>query len=218
MPKPSHGCVSDQEEIAVLFAEYDLLALPVVDDERRPIGLVTIDDVVDVMQDEATQDMYEMAAIISDELEDQRSTIGAVRRRLPWLLVCLAGTLVSGVVIQVFSESSRLSSLWVWLTVFMPAIMAMGGNSGIQTSTVTVRSLATGDLVAGQLLAALARELRVALGLGVLLGLLVLAVAYAWTNDHDAERRSLSAYLLQYRPLRAQPMALSVFNRPRRVH
>ena len=80
--------------------------------------------------------------------------------------------------IQLFSESAQLKKIWVLLTVFMPAIMAMGGNSGIQTSTVTVRGLATGDLMAGQLLAALARELRVALGLGVLLGLLVLAVAY----------------------------------------
>ncbi len=173
---------TDQEDIARLFADYDLLALPVVDAENRPIGLVTIDDVVDVIHDEATQDIYEMAAITSDQ-HDQRSTMSAVRRRLPWLLVCLAGTLVSGVVIQLFSESAQLKTIWVLLTIFMPAIMAMGGNSGIQTSTVTVRSLATGDLVAGQLLAVLARELRVALGLGALLGLLVLVVAFVWTDD-----------------------------------
>ena len=173
---------TDQEEVARLFDEYDLLALPVIDDVGRPIGLVTVDDAVDVMRDEATEDIDKMAAILSGET-DERSTTGIMRRRLPWLLVCLAGTLVSGAVIQQFSESTQLASTWVLLTVFMPAIMAMGGNSGIQTSTVTVRSLATGDLVAGQLLVTLARELRVALGVGAFLAVLVLAVAYAWTGD-----------------------------------
>ena len=173
---------TDQEQVARLFDEYDLLALPVVDGEGRPIGLVTVDDAVDVMRDEATEDIDKMAAILSGET-DERSTVSVMRRRLPWLLVCLAGTLVSGVVIQQFSASTRLADIWVLLTIFMPAIMAMGGNSGIQTSTVTVRSLATGDLVAGQLLVALGRELRVALGVGAFLAALVLAVAYAWTSD-----------------------------------
>ena len=94
----------DQEEIVQIFADYDLLALPVVDEEGRLVGRVTVDDIVDIIQEEATEDIYEMAAIISDEME-ARSVVKIVRRRLPWLLVCLAGTLISGGVIDAFSES-----------------------------------------------------------------------------------------------------------------
>ena len=170
----------DREEIVQIFADYDLLALPVVDEEGRLVGRVTVDDIVDIIQEEATEDIYEMAAIISDEME-ARSVVKIVRRRLPWLLVCLAGTLISGGVIDAFSES--LEHLWVLLMIFVPAIMAMGGNTGIQTSTVTVRSLATGQLPSEEIFSTVFRELRVALGMGKFLGVLVFVVAYLWTGD-----------------------------------
>ena len=102
---------------------------------------VTVDDIVDVIRDEATEDIYEMAAMSSEEIGEP-STFAVMRRRLPWLLLCLAGTLACGAVIDRFED--LLSRLGV-LILFVPAIMAMGGNSGIQTSTVTVRSLATED-------------------------------------------------------------------------
>ena len=89
------GTEVDQEEIARMFSDYDLLALPVVDQEGRLEGMVTVDDVVSVIEEEATEDIYEMAAISSLEVEE-RSVAGIVRRRLPWLLVCLAGTLLAG--------------------------------------------------------------------------------------------------------------------------
>ena len=168
----------DREEIVQIFADYDLLALPVVDEEGRLVGRVTVDDIVDIIQEEATEDIYEMAAISAEELEE-RSAMGVVRRRLPWLLVCLAGTLVSGGVIDLFSEV--LTSAGV-LVLFVPAIMAMGGNSGIQTSTVTVRSLATGQLQLGNIWWTVWRELRVALSMGLFLGLLVFVVARVWTG------------------------------------
>ena len=127
----------DQEEIAYIFAEYDLLVLPVVDDVGRLVGVVTVDDIFDVIEEETTEDMYEMAAIPSEERTDRPAT-GVVRLRLPWLLVCLGGTLLAGAVIEGFDDT--LSKV-IALSFFVPAVMAMGGNTGIQTATVTVREL-----------------------------------------------------------------------------
>ena len=171
---------TDQEEIAQIFADYDLLALPVVDEDGELVGQVTVDDVVDIIQEEATEDFYEMAAIRPGESEE-RSVLRIVRRRLPWLLVCLAGTLLSGGVIHLFFES--LADVWPLLVIFVPAIMAMGGNTGIQTSTVTVRSLATGQLPPGEVFSTVFRELSIALSMGTLLAVLVFGVAFQWTGD-----------------------------------
>lgn len=122
-----------QEEIAAIFADYDLLALPVVDEHDELIGQVTVDDIVDVIHEEATEDNLKMAALSP-------------------------------------------------LVLFVPAIMAMDGNSGIQTSTVTVRALATGALPRGRVGPALRRELRAAAGIGLLLGTVVFLVARVWTD------------------------------------
>lgn len=168
----------DQEEIAEIFADYDLLAMPVVDASGTLVGQVTVDDIVDVIQEEATEDNLKMAATSSEEMED-RSVLSVMRHRLPWLLFCLVGTLLSGGVLDLFSGVLATLSP---LVLFVPAIMAMGGNSGIQTSTVTVRSLATGILLPEQVHRALWRELRVATLMGMFLGLVVFAVAYVWTD------------------------------------
>ncbi|MCC7263818.1 MAG: magnesium transporter [Candidatus Latescibacteria bacterium] len=169
----------DQEEIARLFADYDLVALPVVDDEGRLVGQVTVDDVVDVINNEATEDIYGMAGTSAEELE-ARSIGGVLRRRLPWLLVCMGGSMFSGAVIDGYSGIVAASSM---LWVFVPGIMGMGGNTGVQTSTVTVRSLATGHLKTGALWANLWREMRVAMSIGVILGLLIYGVARLWSGD-----------------------------------
>ena len=168
----------DQEEIAEIFADYDLLAMPIVDAHGTLVGQVTVDDIVDVIQEEATEDNLKMAATSSEEMED-RSVFGVMRHRLPWLLFCLLGTLLSGGVLDLFSGVLATLSP---LVLFVPAIMAMGGNSGIQTSTVTVRSLATGILLPEEVYSALWRELRVAALMGTFLGLVVFAVAYVWTD------------------------------------
>ena len=169
----------DQEEIAHLFRDYDLVALPVVDGAGHLIGEVTVDDIVAVIDEEATEDMYVMAATSSEEREE-RSTLGVVRRRIPWLLVCLAGTLMAGGMIDAFQES--LANLTA-LLFFMPAIMAMGGNTGIQTSTVTIRNLATGELQSGTVLKSISREMRVAAMMGMTLGILVFCVSQLWTGN-----------------------------------
>ena len=150
-----------------------------VDGTGRLVGRVTVDDVVDVIQEEATEDIYEMAAIVSEAFE-KSSVLGAVRGRLPWLLVCLGGTLLSGAVIDAFAETlARVEMLFV----FVPAIMAMGGNAGIQTSTVIVRGLATGHLLPAEAGLTLLREFRIATGVGKLIAVLVFAVAYVWTGS-----------------------------------
>ncbi len=118
----------DKEEIARIFAEYDLLAVPVVEEGGELVGQVTVDDIVDVIRDEATEDIYEMAAMSSEEI-GERSTFAVMRRRLPWLLLCLAGTLACGAVIDRFEDLlSRLGAL----ILFVPAIMAMGGTRGFR--------------------------------------------------------------------------------------
>jgi magnesium transporter len=170
----------DQEEIARLFADYDLVALPVVDGEGRLVGQVTVDDVVDVINKEATEDIYGLAGTSAEELE-ARSIAGVLRRRLPWLLVCLGGSMFSGGVIDGFHE--RVVAASSMLLVFAPGIMGMGGNTGIQTSTVTVRSLATGHLKPASLWRNIWRELRVALSIGLILGLLIFGIARVWTGD-----------------------------------
>jgi magnesium transporter len=168
----------DQEEIAEIFADFDLLALPVVDLQGTLVGQVTVDDIVDVIHEEATEDNLKMAATSSAEME-QRSVVAVMRRRLPWLLFCLLGTLLSGGVLDLFSGVLAALSP---LVLFVPAIMAMGGNSGIQTSTVTVRSMAMGILHRHEIRQALWREFRVAAGMGLFLGIVVFAVAYLWTG------------------------------------
>lgn len=169
----------DQEEVARIFADYNLLALPVVDEHGELIGQITVDDIVDVIKDEATEDIYEMAAISSEEL-DERSAFGVVRRRMPWLLVCLAGTFLSGAIIDIFSDT--LTKLHA-LVLFIPGIMAMGGNSGVQTSTVTIRNIAIGSAPSGSVFSSVLREVRIALTMGLALGVLVFGVAHFWTGD-----------------------------------
>ena len=167
-PGADHGCgrTWTRRKIAAIFADYDLLALPVVDEYDELIGQVTVDDIVDIIHEEATEDNLKMAATSSREMEDP-SALGVVRRRLPWLMLCLAGTLLTGGVLDLFSGVLAALSP---LVLFVPAIMAMGGNSGIQTSTVTVRALATGALHRGRVGPTLWRELRAAAGIGLLLG------------------------------------------------
>lgn len=169
---------TDQEEIARIFSEYDLLAVPVVDDEGRLVGQVTVDDIVHVIHKEATEDIYVMAATSSEELE-ARSVVGVVRRRLPWLLVCVIGTFISGSVVNLFQDT--LSTL-KGLLIFVPAIMGMGGNTGLQATTVTVRQLALGQLQARDLLRSVLREVRIGLALGLILGCLFLGVSRLWVG------------------------------------
>lgn len=137
------GTDTDQEEVAQLVARYDLLAVPVVDHENRLVGIVTVDDVVDVFKEEASEDMLRFAGTSEDELSYPERSLRVAGVRLPWLLVNMAGGVVTGLLLERFQVSFQEA---MFLLAFVPVIMGMGGNSGTQTSTITVRGLATGRI------------------------------------------------------------------------
>ncbi|MDD5718257.1 MAG: magnesium transporter [Candidatus Krumholzibacteria bacterium] len=156
----------DQEEVAQFMMTHDLITLPVVDHRHRLVGRITADDVLDVLEEEATEDISRMAGVSVAEFGEQSSTRVA-RSRLPWLLGGLAGQFGAILVMQRFEQS--LTNL-VALAFFIPAIMAMAGNVGIQTSSVVVRGLATGEVDYFHLGRHLLRELFIALLLGSVIG------------------------------------------------
>ncbi len=154
----------DQEEVARLVSRYDLLAVPVVDSERKLLGIVTIDDVLDVIKEEALEDMMLMAGVGDEPDPTASGVFGAARQRFAWLGVTLAGGIAMAELIGVFEHHLAKQAV---LAGFIPVMLGMGGNVGIQAATVTVRNIATGHQDHTSLAAALFRELRV----GMLLGL-----------------------------------------------
>ena len=170
---------TDQEEIAGLFRRYDLVAAPVVDDEGKVVGQITVDDVIDVIVEEATEDIYKMAGTSDNEIEHP-SVLGVAWARLPWLMLCLGGSFLSGIVIHLHDVT--LEKL-ITLAAFIPVIMATGGNSGLQASTVTVRSLVTKQVSSGLVLRTVLREMGTAAVIGIACGLAASAVAWFWFGE-----------------------------------
>ncbi|MBD3222880.1 magnesium transporter [bacterium] len=156
----------DQEEVAQYMMTHDLTNLPVLDHRQRLVGLITVDDVMDVMEDEATEDISRMAGVSVEEFGEQ-SPARVARSRLPWLLGGLAGQVGAIMVLRHFEQS--LASM-VALSFFIPVIMAMAGNVGIQTSSVVVRGLATGEVDYFHLGRHVLRELATSLMVGAVIG------------------------------------------------
>src|SRR5688572_22213828 len=129
---------ADQEEVARQFERYDLMSAPVVDENRRLVGVVTVDDVVEVIQDEADEDMRALGGVGDEDLAD--TVLRTSRSRIPWLVVNLFTAMIASLVIQQFDATIEQM---VALAVLMPIVASMGGNAGTQTMTVTVRALAT---------------------------------------------------------------------------
>ncbi|MDJ0725463.1 MAG: magnesium transporter [Prochloraceae cyanobacterium] len=165
---------TDQEEVAKLISRYDLLAIPVVDREQRLVGVVTVDDVIDILEKEATEDIYALGAVSSDgDNYFQSSLFTVARRRVIWLFVLLITNTVTGGII---SSQQELLEKVVSLTIFIPLLTGTGGNVGSQTSTVVIRGLNTDeikDLSPGQVI------FREALA-GALLGTILGVVATVW--------------------------------------
>jgi len=170
---------TDQEEVADLVDKYDFVAIPVVDAENRLMGAVTIDDILEVIEEEATEDIYKMAASSAEE-EESTSILHIARYRLPWLLVCLAGTQLSSFVL-VFA--SREVGLYEQMSVFTAAIMAMAGNTSLQSSTTTVRRLALDTLPRSRFMSHIVREISVALLMGIVCGAVASALALLFHNS-----------------------------------
>jgi magnesium transporter len=170
---------ADQEEVADVVDKYDFTAVPVVDPDGRLMGAVTVDDVLDVIEDEATEDIYKMAGSSAEE-EESESIFHVARYRLPWLLICLGGTQLSTMVLQIAKVQV---DLYEQMSVFTAAIMAMAGNTSLQSATTTVRRLALDTLPRSRFLRHVVRELSVALLMGVVCGGLASLLALAFKHD-----------------------------------
>ena len=164
----------DQEEVARQVAAYNLLAIPVVDAENKLVGIITVDDVIDVIKDEATEDIYRLAGVAGDERAFTPAT-ESLRKRLPWLGINLLTAFFAAAVVGLFEGTIDLFPV---LAVFMPIVAGMGGNAGTQTLTVIVRGIALGELSWSNSRKALLKEVAVGLGNGVVLGATAAAVVW----------------------------------------
>jgi len=163
----------DQEEVAKIVARYDILAVPVVDGTNTLVGIVTVDDIIDIIRDEATKDILKMAGAGEEFIETQ-SVFKSTKTRLPWLFASCIGGIVAFFIICRFEDG--LNEI-AYLAAFIPVIMNMGGNIGTQSSSIVVRGLATGQLNVRDIWSVVFKELSVGLILGVIYGFLIGMVA-----------------------------------------
>jgi magnesium transporter len=164
----------NQEEVARLVASYNLLAIPVVDEENKLVGVITVDDVIDVIKDEATEDVYRLAGVTGDDRVFTKPT-ESLRKRLPWLFVNLVTAFLAVGVVSRFEGTIAVATA---LAVFMPVVAGMGGNAATQTLTVIVRGIALGELTWANTRQALFKEAAVGIVNGVSCG--AIAALIAW--------------------------------------
>jgi magnesium transporter len=169
---------TDQEDVARLVEKYDFLAVPVTDDENKLLGIVTVDDVIDVIRHEATEDIMKMVGT-GDEYHT-RSVLRSARMRMPWLLAAFLGGYIG---IQFLNMFNATLERIVAVAFFLPIIIAMGGNIGITSMTIVVRGLATGKIAIKQVRTVVVKELSVALLLGIVYGSLLMLLAYLQFGD-----------------------------------
>ena len=168
---------TDQEEVARMLGKYDFLALPVVDNENRMVGIVTFDDAMDVMEDEATEDIERMGGMLPSEKTYLKSSVWELfKNRIPWLLLLMVGATFTGMIINGFE-----SALTPALVAFIPMLMGTGGNSGSQSSVTIIRALSLGELEFADLPRVVWKEIRTAVLCGVVLG--VVCFAKVWLID-----------------------------------
>jgi len=167
----------DQEEVARQVASYNLLAIPVVDKTGILVGIITVDDVVDVIREEATEDMLKMAGALEQEAVSKSSSVAAAKVRLPWLFTNLVGSLLSGAILWEFRYTIQEV---VAIVSFIPVIAAMGGNVGLQSSTLIIRGLATGLVELTDVWTIFFREVKIGLLMGVACGIILTVVGWIW--------------------------------------
>ncbi len=173
---PSAHAKMDQEEVARLFEKYDLVSLPVVDDAGRLVGRITVDDIVDVLQEETSEDIYRIAGLSEDETVFNK-TSQSVKKRLPWLFLNLITALVSVAVIGLFEKTIEIM---VVLAVFMPVVAGLSGNAGSQTLTLIVRGMALGEITFQNAKKALIRQVWVGIANGIAVGVVSGFIAWVW--------------------------------------
>ena len=158
----------DQEEVADSFQKYDLLSLPVVDHEERLVGIVTVDDVVDVMEQEATEDFEKMAAMLPSEKPYLKTGVFQLaKNRIAWLLILMVSSMITGGILAKYEAAFAVIPL---LVTFIPILTDTGGNAGSQSSTMIIRGMAVGEIEPGDLFKVLWKELRVGVIVGMILG------------------------------------------------
>ena len=184
----------DQEKVADIVKKYDVVTLPVIDEEGRLIGRITADDVIDVIAEEADEDLLQFAGV-SDHLHPIYSpTSERIKLRVPWLLLTLIGELfIAFVIIKIFQPTLEKVAI---LAAFIPAIMAIGGNVGIQTTTIIVRSLGMGTINIKQILKLIFAETKAGLVLGVICGLVAAIIGFFISfNEPQVYKLALSVFI-----------------------
>lgn len=171
---------TDQEEVARVVEKYDILAVPVVNDTNKLMGIITVDDVIDVLREEATEDIYKMVGSSDEELLLGNQAMKIARLRLPWLITNLFGGIITGYLMWIFKVTIRDV---IALISFIPVITGMGGNVGGQTATIVVRGFATGKIEMSTLRKVIFKEMRVGILMGVVCGITVGLVAYIWHGN-----------------------------------
>lgn len=166
----------DQEEVANLFSKYDLLSLPVVDATGKLVGRITVDDVVDVIEEEASEDIYRLAGL-SEQASIHESVRDSVRRRLPWLILNLGTCFLSASVVALFEGTIKSLAI---AAAFMTMVAGSGGNAGVQTLALVVRGIALGELTFLNARRVVWKEFMTGAVNGLVLGMVAAALAYAW--------------------------------------
>lgn len=172
----------DQEEVAAIFKKYDLITVPVVDDKGRVLGRIVIDDVMDVVEEEAEEDALHMAGTSTEEMMHLQAVFATARVRLPWLGVALGCSLISALLLHYFTPTVERA---VIILSFIPVITAMGGNVGTQSATLLIRGFATGKFDLSNVPAFLFKEVRVGLIVGALYGFFAGLIGTLFMTDYN---------------------------------
>lgn len=169
----------DQEEVAEIVSQHDEVTVPVIDDHNHVLGIITVDDVLDVIQEESEEDLYQMIGTSDEELLVRDKTFKIVSLRLPWIMASFAGSLLV-VMIMRFTERDVFGDDAARIFTFVPMISAMGGNVGVQSSTIMARLLSNRSLDLREARASTLKEAKVGLSLGVICGMLIGLFAFYW--------------------------------------
>lgn len=169
----------DQEEVAIKFEKYGFMTMPVVDENNKILGIVTVDDIVEVMQEETTEDIHRLGGVDEEEKVDG-SLRDSIKSRLPWLIVNLITAILAASVVGAFEGTI---SQVVTLATFMPIVAGMGGNAGTQSLTIVVRGIALGELDKDNGMRIFIKELLVGLTTGIVIGAIIAVLGFMWERN-----------------------------------
>jgi magnesium transporter len=169
----------DQEEVAALFGKYDEFTLPVVDSDGKLVGRITVDDIIDVLEEEASEDIARIAGTIEEEI-GETSPIKISRARLPWLIFALLGQVVNAVIMSVYALPTET---FFTLVFFVPLVIGTAGSTGVQAAVVVVREIALGEVSTTHIWKRVFRELQVTFLNGLVLGIILFVVVTIWRQE-----------------------------------